>query len=781
MAGMKYFVTQKLSWNNINRFPHTSFWWEGLDGTRVLTHFPPANTYASGATSGDVIKSERDHKEIERATSSLLLYGHGDGGGGPTYEMVQRLELMMGGDLGKGKGKEKNNKESGSIASLPTVSFSTPERFFAKLEKEATDLLTWRGELYFELHRGTYTSHARTKFYNRRCETLLKEAEMLSFVLGVVSSDLPKYYPNAELEELWKGVLLNQFHDVLPGSSIGDVYRDSTKIYEHVEYHAALIRDNAMDALFGNKVRASARGKRDQELSEGASKKAQRGKGIVLFNTTPYKRDEVLIVPWDGSDESDTPQPGVIAVADVEGFSMASFEQKRIEPPSEGDVLSKKFAKVQVMEAGGSSGKPHYIMENSFVRVHIDETGHVISYWDKEAGREIIERGAKANRFVLYEDVPFFWDAWDVELHHLEKGRCVSESDVRLEIGMKGPLLVSLLRVISISPHSTIHQVISLSCVSRRLDFTCRIEWHESHQLLKVDFPLAIHTDQASFECPFGVVKRPTHRNTSWDVARFEVCGHRFADLSEPDYGVALLNNCKYGYAALKSCLSLSLLRSPKAPDPECDMGQHVMKFALFPHRGDVATGGVIGEAVKFNTELLWTAASPKLYDDRWLGKSVLQFHWAKAGPGDPHDGFKFDNCMREGPQGERCSCVTAPIAIETVKMAEDSMKEVIIRAYEPRGCRGVARLQAHTLLCMVDVRPCDLLERDLDAGTQAPRVWREEGSDDWLISFLPFQVISLRTTITLAPDATPPHKGAISAVGLYTDRSSVGGFEIVE
>lgn len=781
MAGMNYFVTQKLSWNNINRFPHTSFWWEGLDGTRVLTHFPPANTYASGATSGDVIKSERDHKEIERATSSLLLYGHGDGGGGPTYEMVQRLELMMSGDLGKGKGKEKNNKESGSIASLPTVSFSTPERFFAKLEKEATDLLTWRGELYFELHRGTYTSHARTKFYNRRCETLLKEAEMLSFVLGVVSSDLPKYYPNAELEELWKGVLLNQFHDVLPGSSIGDVYRDSTKIYEHVEYHAALIRDNAMDALFGNKVRASARGKRDQELSEVASKKAQRGKGIVLFNTTPYKRDEVLIVPWDGSDESDTPQPGVIAVADVEGFSMASFEQKRIEPPSGGDVLSKKFAKVQAMEAGGSSGKPHYIMENSFVRVHIDETGHVISYWDKEAGREIIERGAKANRFVLYEDIPFFWDAWDVELYHLEKGRCVSESDVRLEIGMKGPLLVSLLRVISISPHSTIHQVISLSCVSRRLDFTCRVEWHESHQLLKVDFPLAIHTDQASFECPFGVVKRPTHRNTSWDVARFEVCGHRFADLSEPDYGVALLNNCKYGYAALKSCLSLSLLRSPKAPDPECDMGQHVMKFALFPHRGDVATGGVIGEAVKFNTELLWTAASPKLYDDRWLGKSVLQFHWAKAGPGDPHDGFKFDNCMREGPQGECCSCVIAPIAIETVKMAEDSMKEVIIRAYEPRGCRGVARLQAHTLLCMVDVRPCDLLERDLDAGTQAPRVWREEGSDDWLISFLPFQVISLRATITLAPDATPPHKGAISAVGLYTDRASVGSFEIVE
>jgi alpha-mannosidase len=680
-AGMRYFVTQKLSWNNINRFPHSSFWWEGIDGTRVLAHFPPSNTYTSTATSGDVIRSERDYKDVDRSNNALILYGHGDGGGGPTEEMLCRLEKMQSGP------------------GMPSVQFNTPLSFFHALEAEGGELLRWRGELYFELHRGTYTSQARTKYYNRRCETLLREAEMLSVINGIVSSDLLAMYPASELESLWKTVLLNQFHDVLPGSSIGPVYDDATKLYVHTEYRSSKIRDNAMNALFGNRV---------SKMKEAPTKEEM---GIVFFNTTPYTRGEVLTVPWDG----DTgPQPGVLAVTGINGFSMAAFSDVRVPMSSSSTIQD---------VVGIKRDDAHYIMENKFLRVHIDETGHITDLFDKELDRQVIDPGCKANRFMMYEDLPFYWDAWDVELHHLEKGWCVSDdsSKVDLDIGMEGPLLVSLLRVIRISAESSITQVISLSCLSKRIDFNCRIEWHESHRLLKVEFPVTVHSDVATFECPFGQVTRPTHRNTSWDVARFEVCGHRFADLSEPGYGVALLNDCKYGYSIHDSLIQLSLLRSPKMPDAECDMGTHVMRFALFPHDGNVTTGCVVEEAVKFNAPLLWTSASPSLYDDRWLNNPVMQF----AGRDE------------------------VPLSIEAIKLAEDGSGDVIIRAYEPRGNHGVATFLVHKLLKVTKLHQCNLLEQPGD-------MLMQDEMDKWQLEYKPFEIITLRARIELGPDATP-------------------------
>lgn len=691
---MKYFVTQKLSWNNINTFPHTSFWWEGLDGTKVLTHFPPTNTYTSMATSGDVIKSERDHKDVERSNCAMLLYGHGDGGGGPTYNMLLRLEAMEG------------------AYGVPRLELASPIKFFRALENEADSLLKWRGELYLELHRGTCTSQARIKYYNRRCETILKEAEMLSFAYGIVSGDLVKLYPKSELELLWKDVLLNQFHDVLPGSSIAPVYDDAIRIYEQVEYSSVRIRDTAMNMLFGNRVGPT--------TIVNNLFKEEPLKGIVFFNTTPYEREEVLVVPWDG-DASVSPQIGVIAVTGIKGFSMDTFTKSCV--PLNDHTM------VPVSISASKKGTGHFILENRFIRVHIDSCGHVTSLFDKEVGKDVIM--GNSNRLMMYEDLPFYWDAWDVELYHLQKGRCVSETEekVKLSIEMSGPLLASLLRVVQISPTSMVHQVISLSCLSKRLDFSCRIEWHESHQILKVEFPVMIRSEEASFECPFGMVKRPTHRDTSWDVARFEVCGHRFADLSEPGYGVALLNNCKYGYSVLDSVISLSLLRAPKMPDPECDQGTHVVKFALFPHCGDVVGGKVTEEAVKFNTELLWTSASSSLYDDRWLGKSVLQFYCAGKG-------VEFSNDM-------------IPLSIETVKLAEDSSGDVIIRAYEPRGCRGVALLVAHKLLIVEKVKSCDFLENTTGNDLEG------SPSTGYLVPYRPFQVISLRTSIRQNPDMT--------------------------
>lgn len=704
LAGMKYFVTQKLSWNNINRFPHTSFWWEGIDGTRVLAHFPPSNTYTAQATSGEILRSEKDHKDVERSNCALLLYGHGDGGGGPTYEMLNRLELM----------------EQNTGLGLPKVDFASPIEFFNSLEEDASTLLNWRGELYFELHRGTYTSQARMKFYNRRCEGLLKEAELLSFALGLVSNDIPRYFPKDKLEMLWKDLLLNQFHDVLPGSGIGEVYKDAAQIYEQLEFQAVKIREEAMNYLFGNRVGPS---EPKRQIEDPL-------KTIVFFNTTPYERDAVLAVPWDGENKS--PQRDIIAVKGVKGFSMSTFAQTGISDASLIHPVSIKMIT--------RSGKDHYVMENQFLRLFIDEYGHITHCFDKEQQKELVLNGHKANQFVVYEDIPYYWDAWDVELHHREKCCPIgtNKADVVLSIGMEGPLLVSLLRVIKVSEFSSIHQVITLSCLSKRVDFTCRIDWHEEHLLLKVLFPVSIHREFATFECPFGYVARPTHSNTSWDLARFEVCGHRFADLSEPNYGVALLNNCKYGYSVHGSCLALSLLRSPKSPDPDCDMGTHVMKFALFPHYGDHIQGKVVEEAIKFNTELLWTSASPEKYDERWVGESMLQF----VPHNTPNPNTPF----------------LTPLAIETCKLAEDT-NAVILRAYEPRGCRGLAELAPHRLVRIKSVVICDLLEQDL---LQQDCVQTRQLGDKtvWVIEYSPFQVITLRLDIELDPDAVPPHKG---------------------
>jgi alpha-mannosidase len=726
----------------------------------------------------DILRSERDHKDVERCNQALLLFGHGDGGGGPTYEMLDKFSLLATGKMSNHIVSSQANL-SGKLVHLPRLSMASPQEFFDDLKKDAHKLLSWRGELYFELHRGTYTSHARTKYYNRRCETLLREAEMLSFVLGTISGDLKQYYPLAEFENLWKGVLLNQFHDVLPGSSIGSVYNDSTKIYENVEFRSAKIRDTAMNALFGNHLAAEPWSRDHPE------------KTIVLFNTTPYRRSEVMVVPWDGhgSDERKTPQPGVIAVNALEGFSMASLVDHEFTGDSNG-------VKVYSKEDG-------YYLDNQFVKVHVDNTGHIVSMFDKEHQREIIQPKAPGNRFMLYEDIPFFWDAWDTELYHREKGRCVSEdqSKVHMEVAMKGPLLVSLNRVIQISPQSTVHQVISLSCLSRRLDFTCRVEWHETHQFLKVDFPLIVQSDYASFECPFGLVRRPTHRNTSWDVARFEVCGHRFADLSESNYGVALLNDCKYGYAAYRNCLSLSLLRSPKSPDPNCDMGQHVMRFALFPHPGDVVTGAVVEEAVKFNTALLWTAASPKLYDHRWLGKSFLQFVWAHEVRIEPSPSSSTTSGTAVISRGisdaaTTIGCpTTVPLAIEVIKVAEDGINKdgfVVIRAYEPVGNRGEARLVGHPLLRIETLEAVDLLERPLSRESgRCPIIHKIDETGEWSVSFAPFQIVSLLAKIVLAPDALPPRKGdglcenlpgAIprSSCISTSDKTSISSFEII-
>ena len=398
-------------------------------------------------------------------------------------------------------------RRAADLQGLPRTAQRTSEEFFGALEAEGGERPVVVGELYFEYHRGVYTSQARTKRGNRRGERALHDAEFLS----CLGAD----YPRAELERLWKLLLLQQFHDILPGSSIRLVYEDAERDLAAVEAGAHALARRGGDAREHHRLRAA------------------RGRGDALYEAAPF-----------GARASREPDDEVR----VDGLTL----------------------------------------ENAHLRVTLSPDGSVESVLHKASGREAL--AAPGNRFELYEDRPVNFDAWDIDPSALETRRDyapatswrASSTPLRAEIAFERPSLT---------------QVVRLDAGSRRLEFHTTIDWQEEHTLLKVCFPLAVHARNATYEMPFGYAERPTHWSTSWDRARYEVPGHRFADLSEHGFGVALLNDCKYGWSCYGNELRLSLLRSPSTPDPEADLGRHEFAYALMPHAGGWREAGVVGEA----------------------------------------------------------------------------------------------------------------------------------------------------------------------------------------
>ena len=552
-AGITRFLTQKLSWNRFNKPDNHTFTWQGDDGSDVLVHFPPADTYNSMADVNELVKTAREHKNLEQSRTSLLVFGYGDGGGGPTREMLENLSRVR------------------DLQGLPRTRIGSPTEFFEALEREAEARPVVVGELYFEYHRGVYTSQAHVKRGNRRSEQGLRDAEFV----GVLRGD---DYPRAELDRLWKLLLLNQFHDILPGSSIDLVYEDAARDFAELE--------RGIDALLPA--------------------------GPHPVNTTAFQRRDVV----DGQ------------MWEAEPFATA----------------------VQVSERSNVAvGRSPLAMENVHLRVRFAEDGSVLSVLHKASGREVLT--APGNRIELYDDDPVDFDAWDIDPYTLhtrrdaqpaEKWEVVTETLLRGEIAFERPL----------GEASRMRQVVRLDAGSPRLEFHTTVDWHESHTLLKACFPLDVSAPNATYEMPFGYAERPTHYSTSFDRARYEVPGHRFADLSEHGFGAALLTDSKYGYSCYGGDLRVSLLRSPKSPDPEADMGTHEFAYALMPHVGGWRDGGVLREAALFNAPLRWTT----------------------AGPAEPF------------------AIVDGGLVLETIKRAEDS-DALVLRLYEPYGGRGVARV----------------------------------------------------------------------------------------
>ena len=633
-----YFMTQKISWNQFNRFPHHTFWWQGIDGTKVWSHFPPADAYNCQADPKTITYSVENFKDHGRSDSSLFLFGWGDGGGGPTE---RHLELLR-------RGRQAPN--------YPEI--ATGKRaldFFRDAKARSKDLLTWSGELYLELHRGTYTSQAANKKGNRESEFLLRDAEILS----AFAPDFPASYPQERLEAAWKLVLLNQFHDIIPGSSVREVYQDSARDY-------ASIRETG-EEIVSEKLRALG--------SCLASEKMARP--VALFQNATLSTQASL--PWtdDAVPTSLVCGEESLPVQLVEEFG----ERKLIFPTpvaalgavAVGDLSDATPASRPRLKAAGRK------IENDVLSVRFDGNGNLTSI-QSEDGTEFLEAGKLGNLFQIFEDKPNFWTAWDIDAFALETGTDLVKSE-SFEIVERGPVRVAV-EVVKRYGKSTIRQRISLG-PTPGIRFDTEIDWHEEDKLLKVAFPVSVNSPRATYEIQFGHVERPTHRNTSWDMARFEVCAQKWIDLSEGGQGVALMNDGKYGHDVFGNVMRLTLLRAPKAPDPTCDMGRHRFTYVVMPHFMPFAYDSVVPAAYALNAPL-------------------------RSATLDATGG-------EEGLLPPLVACEDRNIVIEAVKKAEDS-DDRIIRLYECHNTRGRAELAiaggiSEAWLCDLEENPVVELE----------------------------------------------------------------------
>lgn len=636
-CGIDYFMTTKLSWNQFNKIPYDTLNWRGIDGTEILTHFittlgvgqPTGNFFTTynGMLHPDSVMGAWDRYQNKEINNDVLIaYGYGDGGGGPTREMLETSKRL----------------EKG-IQGVPKVRQEFAGTYFRELEERVAGnkrLPVWEGEFYFEYHRGTYTSMARNKRANRKSELMLMDLELLSVLAERAGMD----YPAKELEQMWKIVLLNQFHDILPGSAIHEVYEQTKKEYAALAEQAQRLIRERLHLLAGN------------------------GGAQVLFNTLGFVRDDVVILDGcnasalrlpDGSTAPVQKCADGTAVAYVTGLpakgcaSLLPCSAEHAENP------------LQISDSG---------IETPFYSVKFTADGCFASVFDKENNREVLQPGKSANLMRVYEDKPIYYDNWDIDIFYKEKYWDVTDVQ-SIEWTERGPVRATL-QIERKFQGSLIRQKIHFYANLRRIDFESYVDWHEHQQLLKVHFPLAIHTDEATFDIQFGNVKRKVTQNTSWEVARFESCGHKWADLSEGGYGVSLLNDCKYGHSVHDGDLALTLIKSGIEPNPTTDQEEHFFTYSLYPHRGSWQEGETAKEAAKLN-----------------------QPAYAVQG------GESLNNSF--------LSVDAEHVMLETVKQAEDGTGTVV-RIYDYQNQRGPVTITA--AVPIASVTECNLIEEEQKA-----------------------------------------------------------------
>jgi len=533
-AGMTRFLTQKLSWNKFTAPPHHSFHWRGLDGSSVLTHFPPVDTYNGMASMEELRYHAANYKDADRTAHGLYLFGYGDGGGGPNADMVEAL------------------RRTGDLLGVPRSTTRDPVAFFDLLEADAGDFATVEGELYFEYHRGTYTSQAEVKRLNRLCEGRLQTLDYLATASALAGLPPPD---RDRVEALWRVLLVNQFHDILPGSSIHEVYERTVPELQALADKLEAVCQGLLDAL---------------AESDGPAQP---------LNPTGFARTEVTTAP-DG---------GLVAIA--------------AEPFSAGRAVTLDETVQAVQDPDGTIQ-----LRNGRLTAVLTPDGGLASLIHHASGREALS--GPANRIVLFDDRPVQYEAWDIDPFALETAREAEPADGGT-IASSGPLRAEVRFERRLGKSGTMTQTVRLDAGSDRLEFHTLIDWRDRRTLVKAAFPLAARAPHATYETLFGAVERPTHANTDADLARYEVPGHRWADLSEPAFGVSLLSDARYGFSTFGQTMTLSLVRGSVSPDREADIGEHRFAYALYPHTGDWRTANTTGRAACFNRPVIWTKGAP--------------------------------------------------------------------------------------------------------------------------------------------------------------------------
>lgn len=665
-CGLRYFMTTKISWNDTNQMPYDTFLWEGIDGSRVLSHFSPTKdslgltegnedlqdfftTYCGEMTASQVKGAWERYQQKTLNREVLTLFGHGDGGGGTTPEMIENQRRMAVG-----------------LPGLPRTQISTAGAFFNTLEQQTTGsraLPVWAGELYFEYHRGTYTSMAQNKKYNRRSEFLALNTELYS----AIHSTFGGRYPAAEIDAQWEVILRNQFHDILPGSSIYEVYEDSRREYEGVLQALGALEAEALLGIT-----------RQVDAPENS---------LVVFNSNGFEADGLVEIPAHNA-------------ANLNGQHTANgtllLEVKGIPAKGYRALLLQELAPSGTDGVSVSARR----MENAFFVLELDEKGQFASIWDKRAERELLPAGTRGNVLMTYEDRPQNYDAWDIDCYYTEKAWEVDDlqDTAVVEAGPVRWVVRNTRRYL----HSTIQEFITLYRNIPRIDIRYEVDWHQHQILLKSLFPLDIHTNEATFDIQYGNVTRPTHRNTSWDVARFEVCHHKWLDVSEGDFGVSFLNDCKYGCSIQDGTVGLTLLKSGIDPNPVADQGHHTFTYSILPHSGGWQQGQTVQQAYLLNNPL-----QARVKQERG-GNGAAAYSFVRSS--------------------------ASSVLVEAIKQAE-SGKGYILRLYEYQNTRAKTRL---TFPRPVQAAAeCDLLERE--TGPVAVNGQTLE------LSFHPYEIKTLR------------------------------------
>ena len=676
-SGVEYFMTTKLGWNEYNKMPHDLFLWQGNDGSEVLTYFITTighitypelvqnkmhNTTYNGLQNPSQIKGTWQRFQDKTISREVLTcYGHGDGGGGPTEEMLEQDKRLKYG-----------------LAGCPRTKQTFVRDYFERLETlvDNKTLPKWCGELYLETHRGTYTSMAKNKKYNRKAEILMNDIELLdAFNSGLYHTDL-KF--QTLMDSLWKNILLNQFHDILPGSSIKEVYEETDKDYKKIFDVGEGLKKEMMKHLLDVK------------------KQSQCVEAFGIVNNLGFERQALIKLDTTGK----IPKGCAYQVAhDGTYIALTPLLPSKSLTVLEVDQNVNLFeTKNETVATGIEQAKTGLIFETPYYNICINEKGEFSRIYDKKEQRETIEQEATMNQLVVYEDRPASFDAWNIDACYTEKSWTVDQL-LEMQVIENGPLRATVC-IRRQFMQSAICQNIHFYHHSPRIDIETTIDWQQHQLLLKALFNTDIFANKATYDVQFGQVERTNHNNTSWDAAQFEVCAHKWVDLSEATYGVSVLNDCKYGHNVLENQIQLTLIKSGVFPNPDADIGKHEFVYSILPHQGNHRTGGVIEQAHDLNQDVIVQ-----------YSESTVPGQWSLI------------------------HVEASNIMIETVKKAYEGLG-IVIRLYENHG--GKTQTYIHLPdLNAEQVWVCDMMEN--------PLYPLEQSKDGYLIVFKPYEIITLK------------------------------------